>query len=184
MIEVGENSTLVAEALEDEVGVHSAPDELDGHGLLEPLVRARREIHRAHASVSELAEHRVGSDSRAHLLFDERTGEPLDRGRLEKIGRRVVGSKQRFHLFGERLVLRPQDLKKRRALAGRQIDGLVEELPDAAPALGVHPRPSSRWSQAFAERNSRLTDEGEVSRASAVSSIESPPKKRSSTIWA
>ena len=64
------------------------------------------------------------------------------------------------------------------------LERAVEEVLDPPPALRGHGRPSSRKSHARAERNSRLTDDGEVSMASAVSSIERPPKKRSSTIRA
>jgi hypothetical protein len=67
---------------------------------------------------------------------------------------------------------------------GGTFGGLVENLPDPLPALGSHCRSSSRKSQAFADRKSRLIDDGETSMTSAVSSIVSPPKKRSSTIWA
>ena len=48
-----------------------------------------------------------------------------------------------------------------------------------------HTRPgvsSARRSQIFATLQSRLTVEGERSRTSAVSSVSSPPKYRSSTI--
>ena len=55
VVEVREDPPLVAESLEDEVGVHAAANELDRDGLLEALVAPRGEVDGPHPAVPELA---------------------------------------------------------------------------------------------------------------------------------
>src|SRR5262249_1600560 len=70
------------------------------------------------------------------------------------------------------------------AFIGRPIERLMEQLADPPPAP-IHELPeSSRWSQARASVQSRPTVAAEMPSNAAVSSTESPPKNRSSTIRA
>ena len=99
-----------------------------------------------------------------------------------------VRLEQRFHFLPERRIVRRTACRgehPRRAAADRPRPRTVPEPARSAqrPASsGLSPK-IWRRSQARAIRHSRCTVRGERSRTSATSSIVSPPKKRSSTIW-
>src|SRR5262249_59609152 len=54
MIERGQNLSLVAEAAQDVVGIHSALDQLDGHLLPILIISASRQIDLSHPARAEL----------------------------------------------------------------------------------------------------------------------------------
>ena len=58
--EVGEGLALALEALDQRVGQHARPDDLDGDGVLEIAAVALGPEHRAHAAVAELVDDAVG----------------------------------------------------------------------------------------------------------------------------
>src|SRR2546423_720321 len=98
-------------------------------------------------------------------------------------------SKQGLELFSERAIdcIRGKPFV---ALIGRELANRVpqrfESLPFGSPdaVLACHPRSLwiSRWSHAWAMDQSRFTVAGEIPSATAVSSIDMPPKNRHSTI--
>jgi len=73
--------------------------------------------------------------------------------------------------------------EERRALVRRKLQDRVIELADSLITLRSHqPAPlNSRWSQALAKLQSRLTVPSETLSTSAVSLMLKPPKNRSST---
>jgi hypothetical protein len=65
VVERGEDLPLVAEALEDELGVHAALDELDGDALVVLVVGADGQVDRPHAAAPYFAHHAVSADAAA-----------------------------------------------------------------------------------------------------------------------
>src|SRR5262249_4727413 len=110
-------------------------------------------------------------------------------------GARAVGLEQRLDLATQGGMARAQGVEQRRDLRGHGVEHDVEHRVDAAPAFGVErvrreqvhlPSPPviSWWSNARALRQSRRTVRALISRISATSSSEKPPKNRSSTMRA
>ena len=62
MLEAGQNLTLVAESLNDRLGVGPALENLDRDALLKYVVAAHREVNRAHPSAADLAYQPVWTD--------------------------------------------------------------------------------------------------------------------------
>ena len=129
----------------------------------------------------------VGADARAGarriagaLVQELRRHRPG--GLLEKVLRRVVRAQQRSVFGGQRRIGEGGARQQPLAAGGVELERLIEQRADAAPV--DRQLCSSRASQARASAQCRLTVAGEMSIASAVSSIESPPKKRSSTMRA
>src|SRR6185436_14323623 len=108
---------------------------------------------------------------RPHRLFEELAGT-------------VVRAQQRLHLRGDRGIDRLFSFEQ--AFPARRVEGdrFVEHRRDPLP-VGTQAGVSSSFaSQARATAQWRFTVAGEMPIASAVSSIERPPKKRSSTMRA
>lgn len=90
---------------------------------------------------------------------------------------------QGFHLLAQLRVPGAGFIEKLGALAGLPFYRRLEDLVDAAPAVGIHgsadailPPAISRRSQASALRSSRPTVATEIPRASTVSCTLRPPK--------
>ena len=65
MIEVRENLALVAKSADDEIGVHSSADQLNGHLLLEMRIRAYGPVNDTHAALANAADQAVTADDGA-----------------------------------------------------------------------------------------------------------------------
>ena len=93
---------------------------------------------------------------------------------------------QRLNLASQRFVVSAGRCHKRGPLLRIPVERSVAEILDTPPALGVGHRcscpSSSRSSQSFASRQSRLTVSGDTWSTSAVSSTLKPPKNRNSMI--
>src|SRR5579872_2602288 len=63
MVQAGQYLPLVAEALDDELGVEVAPDELDGDLLTESLVGAGGQVNHTHTTLADFPDHSVGPDA-------------------------------------------------------------------------------------------------------------------------
>ena len=111
-------------------------------------------------------------------------------GRVEKRVRLLMKRQQRRHFVTQRRVVRARLVEKRRPVRDRSFERRMKHAVDLRPPVGWHrrhawlPLCSSRRSQALAIVQWRLTVAGDRPTASAVSSTVSPPKKRSSTMWA
>src|SRR5437879_4814884 len=106
-------------------------------------------------------------------------------GKSEKtIARLVVSGEQRFHLASHGL-LHANLIHVLVPLVRRSFQGACEHRLHPLPLLGSHAFVSlffiSRCSQARAVAHSRFTVAGETPSTTEVSSMESPPKNRSST---
>ena len=179
-----EDAPLAAEAIQDELRVHAPTDELQRDRLVKPVARARGEVDGSHAAVAELALDLPGSDPRRRLRRRRRRADLLEGRPLEEFTGRPMRLEQTLDLGVQLGVVAARLREERRAVRLRPLQCAVEEVLDLPPALRRHGRPSSRKSHARADRNSRLIDDADVSIASAVSSIDRPPKNRSSTIRA
>jgi len=121
-----------------------------------------------------------GDESGSQFGFDPRPS----RGRLEKPVVALVHLEQRLDFLPERGIAAAGRLEKNRALRRLTLQRLGQYGAHLPPALGSHssgPRSNSRLSQSRATRHWRLTVAGDTSSTSAVSSMLSPAKYRSST---
>jgi hypothetical protein len=119
MIEAGQNLALVPELPQQGLGVHAPLDELDRDALLVLLVGALRQVDRAHPASAHLANQDVGADAPARgrrLAF--RGPDPLVVG--PQIGVSGAGALQEGTPF-----------------RGAEAEGVVEQVVEALPALGV-----------------------------------------------
>ena len=172
---------------QDDVGVHAAADQLDRDALLDTRRRRARPGRPSPMPPWPSSPQRLG---RARCAGRAR-GRPASlgscsHGRLvEEPAGVVVPRQQRLDLAraASRSPAHARLQERRRARPAARSRAASKSLPDALPALGAFiARPSSRWSQARASAQSRLTVAGETSTStSAVSSMVRPPKKRSST---
>src|SRR5260221_11442538 len=141
----------------------------------------------AHPAHSEDAEDPVAPDPLGETQDLERRsiarGWSRWRDAVEAATARVRGE-QRGDLRTEVPIVRALHVDEGRALVGAELDRPHEHHARAAVELRVHgsfPAPSSRRRNARAMNQSPLTVPGETSSTRAVSSIESPAKKRIST---
>src|SRR5262249_4150489 len=138
--------------------------------------------------------HRAGANEFADLVRSDAVlkGREVNGpgGRWKPIERATVAgvrSQERLDLAAEHLVATGRGREKRGALRGGPFNGGLKELFDPPPSIVRHVRsavPSSRFSQAFAVRQSRLAVDGDTLSTCAASSIVSPPNARSSTTLA
>src|SRR5581483_4088525 len=163
---------------------------LQGDGAREPIVR--REIDTAHPATPDFADDRVRTDDPTWLeaclvvAFIEQIGNPRSyRGVQERSGARMV-FEQREDLGADGAVAGGLAVDPASGFLGRAVDRALEEFSNAAPLVGGHPRCSlsSRKSHARARLQRRFKVAGDMPRAAAASSIASPAKYRSSTIFA
>ena len=70
VVESGEDLPLGAEAADDRIGVHPPLEDLQRHPLVEGVVVAHGQEHRAHAALSQLADEPVGADARLERLVE------------------------------------------------------------------------------------------------------------------
>jgi hypothetical protein len=76
MLEAGQDLPLLPEAGDHRLGGHLAPDELEGHDLLEVIVVSHRSIDVAHAALADQVEQAIGAQAVAgHGLPLGRAGE-------------------------------------------------------------------------------------------------------------
>jgi len=178
VLEPREDLALLPEA-PDGVRVHPLADDLDRHALPELFVGARGEEDRSHPSPAEFTENPVRADPRGRRIG--RDG--LLGRRLEKARALLGRPEERRDLGAQLLVVAAGPGEKRRPDLLRPLERVVEDALDLLPALRRHrcPRVSSRWSQAFAAAQSRLTVFSETPSAAAVSTTSRPAKKRIST---
>jgi hypothetical protein len=88
VIERGQDLPFVAEAAEDEVGVHSALDQLDRCALAELIVRSNCQVYRAHSAPPDFADEFVSADAPPdHRVELQRDGVILRQGVVERRGR-------------------------------------------------------------------------------------------------
>lgn len=108
VLERGEDLPLVAEAEQDVVGVHPAPDQLERDALLELRIVAFREVDGAHPPAPDLLEQPVRADapSQGERAVPLRTAGPLGR-QLGQHRVRVIGDGLAQRLLG-RLDLRQE----------------------------------------------------------------------------
>src|SRR5579883_520697 len=178
MVEIGHGAGFAAETfLGSRIVSQITAKELDSDKPVEPRVSCF--IHFAHAAIADTGENfirsKLGSIGQ-RFSFDSR--------RLEKAVRVFVGRKQGLHFCSDRFL--DADLIEIAIAFARsffQCDG--EDGLDLSPLFGIHALSPllliSRCSQARAVAHSRFTVAGEIPSTSAVSSMERPPKNRSST---
>src|SRR5215469_1063520 len=110
--------------------------------------------------------------------FNERWG-------LQEAGAHMVArSEQNLHVLAEGWIGVAGSIQKGGALLGRQFERLLQQIANLLPAFLRHVSALLIWwcSQRRAVDQDRLTVAGDIPKTSAVSSIDSPPKNRSSTI--
>src|SRR6266851_3487716 len=137
-------------------------------------------IHFPHATCPNLRLHFVVAQTRA---FRKRNPHCRRRQKIRTCSFRRV--EQRLHFPPERMIRRTSLLQKRRPLLGSQFQRSVQDLLHLLPALWCHTEIAlliSWCSHTLAVAHSLFTVLGEIPSTVAVSSVERPPKKRSSTM--
>src|SRR5262249_39449979 len=145
----------------------------------------------AHTAAADFMADDVGADFAAgrrlaRFVHQELGGNFVGR-RFEKAGGCVVRVKEGNDFVPKGGIAGTGGIDDGAGSAGRAGHGVVEDRANARPLFGRHDEgsaPSSRASHAFASAQRRFTVAGEMPSASAASSIDSPPKKRTSTRWA
>ena len=188
MVERRQNLPFIAESLVHRSAIDAAANQFDRHFLGVLSVGANRAIDLAHATYSDTFQGFVGTHTAA--------GTRLSREHVRsRIGKSSVVQELRIHLVllvqeqydfatqrlitGAELFQANQPVRSRRFQDGRQ------SVFDLLPAFGSHGVAlllRARCSHKRAVAHSRLAVAGEILTASAASSMESPPKKRNSTI--
>jgi len=172
------------EPLEPFAGAEPHREELERHFLLELPVGACGEKHHAHPTGAERPDDAVAADGATDeaVRVDCRCGrDPRAAGeRGEVVAGRVGGFEEGEHLAAQLVVVATRFRHGPRAGGGGLLQCGPENLLDPLPALRVHAQGVwrvsriSRWSQAPASCQSRLTVAGEIARACAVSSMDRP----------
>src|ERR1700687_3197755 len=96
----------------------------------------------------------------------------------------LISNQERFHFMAEVWLPGAGLIQNRGTTMRLQVQNLAEEFFRLLVVVVGHGESlvdMSRNSQALAAAQSRFTVDGEIRRTSAVSSMERPPKKRSST---
>ena len=119
VVQGGEYLALISEAAQHLLRVHATLDELDGDALFIGVVGAARQVDRAHAATSELADDPVGADhgplDRRRLSAREYRRRPLKQA-VNKPLSLVVRREQRLDLAAQRRIIRDKPrLKNPRA---------------------------------------------------------------------
>src|SRR5262249_30563405 len=109
-----------------------------------------------------------------------------DYGLLNEFAGPIVRGEQRFHFLADTGIVADLSQPTRPGFRRPQ-ESRIEQFLDPFPVLGAHPHAGAspvrrRNSHARATAQSRFTVAGLTPNDSAVSSIETPAKKRSSTI--
>src|SRR5581483_11253180 len=186
VVEAGEDLAFGAEAVQGLARRQSGADHLDRDVPLVLAVGADRREHLAHAAAADSFDDDVAADAAAGAGRGRRDRLALvDRRFVQKVAGAVVRREQRLDFALQVAIAGALGGQKRAPLAGRQRDGAVEDAFDLLPAFGRHAggrSAISRCSHARAVVHSRDTVAAEMPRTSAVSSIDSPVKYRSSTM--
>jgi hypothetical protein len=139
------------------------------------------QVDLSHAAAAEQADHVVGADRPADplavLLDGQLAGGIGQRRVFHEAGGFVVGGQERLHLFTDGGPVAARRLEPRAPLRSGHLQGCVIQPFDLSILLGSHVRRlSSRYNQALARLQSRLTVATETSSTRAASSRLSPPK--------
>src|SRR5579883_757612 len=189
VVETGQDLALIAKALPDEVRIEPPAHHLDRDLAVEGAVGPDRAVNLPHTAAANLAKDLVGADPPAALhrgrWHEKRRQHRHRRVAQEVAGSLLVGTKKGFE-FGTQGWIAQKDLVQvSSTLFPLQRKHCIEYRLEALPLLCIHTgarREISRCSQMRAVVHSRTTVAGEMPSTSEVSSIESPPKKRSSTM--
>jgi hypothetical protein len=166
------------------VAAERARQHLQRDGAAQAIVAGG--VHHAHAAAADFLADFVRADTRARERgvgrFVEELGGDRPCGTFEEGAGRVVRAQQGAHFVGDSGIGFGRAREQALTIRGAEIQRLVEQRADAAPV--GRQLSSSRASHARASAQWRFTVAGEMSIACAVSSIDRPPKNRSSTIRA
>src|SRR5215472_9725582 len=181
MIEAGEDLPFIPEALNQEPGIVACTEQFDGNLLAVLIIGAERAIHFTHSADSDLLDGLVGTDTLADLRSFL---PPADIGKEIRPGI-LICRNQVFQILAEGWILRAHFIEILGPLVRLQLQRHREQSLHLLPTLRSHRALvlAVSWrNHARAVAHSRLTVAGEIAKTRAASSIESPAKKRSSTI--
>jgi len=120
-LEVGQNLSFGAEALDDEIRIHAPLDELDGDVFLVLIIIAYRQINCAHSAASNLSKDLIRSNAytgeRVAISIAEDLKSFLQSRRVNRAARLFVIGKQRLDLGPQCFVAGAGLLEQCRALA-------------------------------------------------------------------
>ena len=179
MFEVREDLALRAEPFALMLRCERAAQHLDRDLFAILVIRPFREIDHSHAAVLQRTQQAPRAQplaARVHIL--QQTYCLVLDGVTDAVARNALRAQQRFDLPAQGAVVPALCIEARPLGIRVEVDCTVEERLDLFPALGVHDDGSrmAPCSQDSARRNSRWTVLGDTPVASAVSSIDSPPK--------
>ena len=189
MFQRRQNPPLVLESLHQAGTVKCRVDQFYRDVLFKLVVVAAAQVHDAHAATADNADQPVWAGSLSIKVFSSgvHRGPLLAIGHgIEKVAGLFVCPNESTHFGTERRIGCACGFNVRIALLRRQLergcDGIVDLLPTL---LDVHahspPAFSRRASHARATFHSRFTVAVEMPSTSDVSSMDRPPKNRSST---
>ena len=142
MFKAGENLAFATEAFEDELGIETGFDKLDGDLGFVLFVGAGGEVDGTHAAAAEFADEGIGADA---ATFDGRVligAEPddgvLDLGDDELGGVFAIAIEKRFDFVEQIEIVAAGAPEPGFTLGGGEFEGFVEEGFDFLPALGIH----------------------------------------------
>src|SRR6266403_4709158 len=187
MIERSQNLTLVAKAFLHERGIKSAAHQLDGDFLGVLAIGTDCAIDLAHPAVADLLDNLIHADAPPGARGGCRHRRLQIHCRsLQKSGSCLFMRREKGIDFAAELgIAVGNTVQKRRALVGIERYGFFQQLLHSLPTFRVHAGASpvmARYNHARAVTQSRFTVAGEIPNTSAVSSMVSPAKKRSSTM--
>src|ERR1700675_2379921 len=189
MVQTSENLPLIPEAVGGEFRAQLRTHDLKSNLLSVLAVGTNGAIHCAHSPNTNFLENLVDTDTLPRFQAEF--------GFIPRMESRRIGTQYiRACLFVrqyQRLNFSPQSkvraclIQKTWPLSGFYFQSRFQDRPDSTPFLGGHacssPRVISCNSHALAELQLRFTVAVEIPRTCEVSSSESPPKYRNSTIW-
>ena len=142
MVEAREDLALVPESSQDELGVHPAVHDLEGHLPLEVALPAHGAVDAPHPALTDLLVEDVRSDAagagRIRLLGQERGRERRGRGRLEEVGGSLLRVEETGDLGEKVRVFRRRGRDEGTAPVVRALERFLENTPHVLPALGRH----------------------------------------------
>jgi len=191
--EARQDAPLAQEPIDQIARTRRVAHELERYALVELPVHALGEVDRAHPPAAELVQDAIGTEALPGACrlpnLGQRIHDPPGVGWIEESFRSVVGREEGLHLRPDLGAIATDGVQKRSALGDRKLHRLREERGDHLTRLRRRPSSvahaslpsSSRWSQARASDQSRLTVRGAIPRTSHVSSTVNPAKNRHST---
>ena len=138
MFERGENLTLVAESADDQLGIHAAPNHLDGDVPFEHLVGTAGEIDRAHAAAPDARFDEVRPYRAADVRFRRLRVDAVEQRFLEECVCVRFRTQQRFDFGAQHRVAGTELVEQCRPRVGTFLQHSGKDLFHPQPWVARH----------------------------------------------